>query len=135
LNHEFLKKEYTLECQLEIKESYFELVFEGEFNRNQFIGSLKKVLEEYRQIDCNRMLINMNEVDFTYLTAMDRFFLGKDGALLLGYQGPLGRVLKVAALVPNEIYTGFAETVAKNRGAFVDLYFERSKALEWLLQN
>jgi hypothetical protein len=43
--------------------------------------------------------------------------------------------LKVAILVPSKIYTGFAETVAKNRGVFLDIFFEQSEALEWLLNS
>jgi hypothetical protein len=40
---------------------------------------------------------------------------------------------RVAFVTRPEIYNGFGVTVAVNRGATVEVFFEKERALEWLL--
>jgi hypothetical protein len=60
---------------------------------------------------------------------LTRYFTGEHVAKHWGYP------LRVAALSTREIYTGFAETVAVNRGASIRVFFEKEQALEWLLNE
>ncbi len=124
-----------MKTQIEIKGSYLEVKYEGVFNRYLLDESLKdeKILEEIRLSEINKVLIDLFDVDLTPVGIMDRFYLGKDAALFFGTQGPFSRMMKAAIVIPRELYDGFAETVARNRGAFLRLFFDRSEALEWLL--
>ena len=121
--------------QIENKEFYFEIKYEGFFDQEMLITSLgdEKILEEMRALEIDKVLIDLSNVDLTTLKAMDRYYLGKEAALFFGLQGPFKRMMKAAIVMPHEFYDGFAETVARNRGTFLRLFFDRSEALEWLL--
>ncbi len=122
-----------MEYQIENRGSYLELILEGTLTRNQILGVLKNTLEEYNQLNYKNLLIDVVNADFSLIRDIDRFFLGKEAALSFGPQSPLDTLIKLAILASKEIYTGFAEMVAKNRGALITVFFEKSEALEWLL--
>ena len=61
-------------------------------------------------------------------SGLTRFFTGEHVAKHWGHP------LKIAALWKPEHYDGFAETVAKNRGVRIKVFFEKEVALEWLLK-
>ena len=60
---------------------------------------------------------------------LTRFFTGEHVAKHWGYP------FRVAVLSSRELYTGFAETVALNRGASIRVFFGKEQALEWLLNE
>ena len=78
--------------------------------------SLKRLL-----IDCRKFSKPDSE--------MTRFFTGEHIALIWA------RPFKSVGVLRPEIYNGFAETVALNRGANVKAFFEEEEALEWLLKD
>ena len=59
---------------------------------------------------------------------MTRFFTGEHIAKHWGHP------FRVAGLWTKEFYTRFAENVAVNRFADIQIFLEKEKALEWLLK-
>ena len=116
------ESEYTVEK----KSDYVYLKITGVYNSHEFLGYPKIMLDSCRKFDSNRLLLDAQEVDFTNLSTMERYFLGEELAKVISYR------LAVAIVVPEEIITKFLETVATNRGANMFVVSDLKTAEAWL---
>jgi hypothetical protein len=78
-----------------------------------------------KESNFSKAIVNVIGVEWKSLNAFDKFFLGKQGAELF-------RGVRIAFVMDEEVYDGFAKIVAQNRGAIVGVFFDLDDALEWL---
>ena len=78
----------------------------------------------------SRLLLNMTSVNGAWST-LDRFEMGTMGGQLAPHVG------RIAALAQNSLIDPqkFGVQVARNRGLTVDVFYDRERALAWLLES
>jgi hypothetical protein len=78
----------------------------------------------------SRILLDFLKLGVATATLMNKFDLGIKTAKT--FTNP--NFVKIAGLVKIEQHKKFAEDVAANRGAIIKVFYNKEKAIEWLLQ-
>jgi hypothetical protein len=90
---------------------------------------LKQQIEAIRamadQCGKNRILVDLRQLSPPPVE-MDRFWAGEHAARHW-------RLIKVAVLAQPELINHFAETVAANRGVYLQVFSDKKAAIEWLV--
>jgi hypothetical protein len=89
----------------------------------------KMILEKCQQENISKALINLLDLIATDFPTMDRFEVGKEIARVLHAD------IKLAVAGPQRLINKFAETVAVNRGALINVVSDLKTAEDWLLSN
>lgn len=111
------------------RENYLVLVITGEYDKDEFMSYPKLILEEAEKENVNKVLVDVLNMDGTDTPIMDRFFLAEKIAAQIG-----GKV-KLAIVWPKKHINKFAETVAVNRGALMNVVHTIDAAQEWLFND
>jgi len=100
----------------------------GAWRESAMKRAIEAIRDEAIKRKSTRLLIDARKVSKPD-NEMTRFFTGMHVAKMLGYP------FKIAVVTTPELYNGFAEQVAVNRFAALEVVFEEQKALEWLLKS
>ena len=101
------------------------LVVRGQFSRALFTQLLQRVIEETTARRNPRALIDGRDVPLS-MSTITRYEIGVQLA------DSIGGGVRLAVLLLPEAVDGFAETVARNRGATVRVFTDEAAALLWL---
>ena len=101
------------------------LVVRGQFSRALFTQLLQRVIEETTARRNPRALIDGRDVPLS-MSTITRYEIGVQLA------DSIGGGIRLAVLLLPEAVDGFAETVARNRGATVRVFTDEAAALQWL---
>ena len=93
------------------------------------MGYLQIILDTCKNEGMNKVLVDALTLKRTNAPTMDRFFLGQTVAALLGPK------IKLAVVWPKEHINKFGETVAVNRGSWINVVGDVETAQNWLLRN
>ena len=108
--------------------SYLFVELSGTWTTDDAKRAIEAIRSEADKRSLKRLLIDCRKFSKPDCE-MTRFFTGEHIALIWA------RPFKSVGVLRPEIYNGFAETVALNRGANVKAFFEEEEALEWLLKD
>ncbi len=108
--------------------SYLVAEISGQWEQVDVEQAITTLRDEAERRGYRRILLDLSEF-LPPKDMMTRFYSGE----FLASQ--LGSPFRMATLWKPEYYNRFAETVAVNRGAHILTFFERDKALEWLLED
>ena len=118
----------SIELSYRQEPSYLFVELSGTWTTDDAKRAIEAIRSEADKRGLTRLLIDCRKFSKPD-TEMTRFFTGEHIALIWGHP------FKSVGVVRPEIYNGFAETVAINRGANVKAFFEEEEALEWLLED
>ena len=116
------------EYLLEKKPGYISFIISGRYHADAFLSYARIIAETCKKEKLNKVLVNALEVKGTDLSVLERYFIGEKMAELLP-------AIKVAVVWPEKHITKFGETVARNRGAFVNVVGDVETAQKWLMAN
>jgi len=116
------------EYLLEKKSGYINFTISGPYNAVKFHCYAKIIAETCGKEKLNRVLVNALNVKGTDLSILERYFIGEKIAELLP-------AIKIAVVWPEKDINKFAETVALNRGAFINVIGDVEKAKKWLMSS
>jgi hypothetical protein len=114
-----------LEATFEEADGYLSVRVRGEWTRDAMRRQIQRIADAARDRAHSRVLVDMRGISAPG-SEMDRYHAGLDVAEIWGPR------LKVAAVGTPEVYNGFAETVALNRGACLKATTDADEALRWL---
>ena len=120
------------------------MVFDTEYEKNKdhiylkykgdepdsVLKSLHDVFQNCKKWNYDKLLIDLRDFDFDFVSDMTRFYFGEKIAEL---SNEIYRV-KVGVLLNDKDYSGMGETAAHNRGAFAKAFFNLDETLKWLLE-
>jgi hypothetical protein len=117
-----LRVDITIENQLLLAAAHGTLSFDAS------LGSLKRVLDQARQKQVSRILIDVLAVDGS-LTTLERYELGKQTAAYIKQHQMDPRIAFVGKPPAAD---GFGVRVAQNRDVTTQMFPTRQQALNWL---
>jgi hypothetical protein len=123
-------KEAAMSFELSFRQEPNYLIMEvsGQWTTDNAKKTVEALHDEAVKQGLTRLLVDMRGLSKPS-NEMTRFLTGEHVAKILRYS------FKVAVVAVREIYSGFAETVALNRGANMAVFFDEATALEWLLEG
>lgn len=113
----------------EKREKYLLLTIKGQFDLIEFLALPQKVFTECEKENIFRVIVNGLFVEGTNLATMDRFSLGEKIADVFGNRA------KIAIIWPERHNNKFAETVAVNRGANLQVFAAFDAAENWIVSD
>lgn len=113
----------------EIRKDYLYVATAGEYHFSDFMSLPKMILEKCQQENRSKALINLLDLVATDFPTMDRFEIGKEIARVLHAD------IKLSVAGPQRLINNFAETVAVNRGALMNVVSDLETAEDWLLSD
>lgn len=123
-----LSKEKYVDLDYKVIESddYLLIKFSGQWSDDNVEQFVQTTYDETIKTSHRKVLVDAYDVKGP-LSEMARFFAGLTMAKIWGYK------IKTAVFLPKNIYTGFTETVAVNRGTHARGFTNKEAALDWLL--
>ena len=107
---------------------YLFVKISGQWTARSAEEAVEAVHDEAQKRGLTRLLIDTSEISQPD-SELTRFRTGEYWAKILGPP------FKGSFVITPDLYNGFAETVALNRGAVVATFFEEPAAVDWLLQQ
>ena len=123
---------YTImisEYIFEVRKDYLYVATAGEYHFSDFMSLPKMILEKCRQENKTKALVNLLDLIATDFPTMERFEVGKEIARVVHAD------IKLAVAAPQRLINNFAETVAVNRGALMNVVSDLKTAEDWLLSD
>ena len=111
------------------KTQYLYLTLSGDLQFDKKILEDQTLPEALKIYNCSKVLIDIRKLDVTFDT-LEKYSIGTYFAQLSS--SPLK--VKTAILGKKDFIDAFILTVAKNRGAFFEAFYNKNEAIEWLLQ-
>jgi hypothetical protein len=118
-----------LDTEYRREKDYLYLKYIGD-ESDKVLKSLHDVFQNCKRWDYKRLIIDLRDFDFDYVTNMTRFYFGEEVAKL---SNEIYRV-KVGVILNEKDYDGIGETAAHNRGAWSKAFFNKDDTLKWLLE-
>ena len=118
-----------IEFTIEKKPGFLQLTLTGEYDKKEFLAYPQMLATVCTNEGANKVLVNALKLSGTNVSTMDRFYLGESIATLLD------RRIKLAVVWPKEHINKLAETVAFNRGGWMNVFDDTETAQNWLLGN
>jgi predicted DNA-binding transcriptional regulator AlpA len=118
-----------LEYVMEKREGYLYFVITGQLDRKEFSTYAKIVIEACQTQKINKILVNALQMSGTNLTTMERYLIGEKVAEIFP------PAIKISVAWPEKDIDKFAETVATNRGGFINVEPDLERAEKWLLMR
>jgi hypothetical protein len=109
-------------------ENYLQISYSGYEDISEFLDSLDKALEICSKNKYSNLILDVNNVDFSKIQDMDKFYAGEKIAKL--FNNP--NLVKVIVIAPIEFQDKFTDTVATNRGAIFKTFDNKDDAIEWI---
>jgi hypothetical protein len=117
-----------MEVSFNREKDYLLLMLEGIYDHTEFNSALKLAQSKCMKYNYKKLFIDLRNADLSSTKDMERFFTGEKIADLFTKQPRV----KIAVTAKEEEITYFARTVARNRGANIELFSDLKKAFEWL---
>ena len=111
----------------EEKKDYLYLEYAGD-ETESVLSSLNEVFKNCKKCKYSKLMIDLRNFDFNFVTDMTRFYFGEKIAEL---SDTIHR-MKIAVILNKKDYGGLGETAAKNRGAWAKSFFNKEDAIKWL---
>lgn len=110
------------------KEHYLYIRIDGLYVFNELLMMIEKVKNDCIKNNQHRVLINMMDLDKFNASIIERFNLGEKLASHMNFD------IKMGVCGQKEYINFFAETVARNRGMNLRVFYSEEEALRWLLE-
>jgi hypothetical protein len=107
---------------------YLVVEMSGEFTAHNFEEATAAVHDEAQKRGLTQLLVDSRAISLPD-SQLTRVSAG------VCWARTFPRPFKASFIVRPELYNGFAETVALDRGADVASFFEEEKAVKWLVQQ
>ena len=115
----------NLSIDIHSESGYLACTITGEWATDELKAFLETLSNELKKRGCSRIFADMSQVSGPP-QEMDRFYLGKYVAFGL-------HNIKIAIVYKKVLKNKFFEDTAANRGAWIMVFPDKPKALQWLL--
>jgi hypothetical protein len=119
-----MKTQYSIER----RKDYLYFTIKGEYKRKEIWLLAELLARECQKEKINKILVNALHLAGTNLTTMERYLAGEKIAEIFP-------AIKLAVAWPEKDIDKFAETVAVNRGGFIQVVPDVETAEKWLLMR
>lgn len=119
------------EIRYEEHDDFLRIKYAGYENIDEFFYSIEKALKICQEKNYSKVILDVIDVDFTFVSGMNKYHAGEKIAKLSRHHEPI----KVAVVGPKKYYDGFVDNVATNRGALIKMFTETNNALHWLREK
>ena len=119
-----MKTKYSIE----LRRDYLYFTITGEYDRREFFLHAELLSRECQKEKISKILVNALQMLGTNLTTMERYLVGEKIAEMFP-------TIKLAVAWPEKDIDKFAETVATNRGGFIQVVPDVETAEKWLLMR
>src|SRR4029079_2128394 len=117
-----------IKYSIERRKDYLCFTITGEYDTNEFKSHAEFLARECQKEKISKILVNALQMSGTNLTTMERYLVGEKIAEMFP-------TIKLAVAWPEKDIDKFAETVAINRGGFIQVVPDVETAEKWLLMR
>ena len=110
------------------EDDYILITMSGEYSITELENIIVFIRNRCKQIGYNKALIDNTQIDIKFLDKVDRFFIGRRIAKVLGNR------VKLAVLDNQNSITYFSETIARTKIADFRIFSDKIEAMKWLKQ-
>jgi hypothetical protein len=107
---------------------YLSVTLDGQWTTEAMISALDAMRSEADKLQINKLLIDTVKISGPS-DEMVRFWTGEHIAKVLNAP------FRLSVIATRQVYNGFGEAVAFNRGAHIKVFFEETPATAWLLSS
>lgn len=111
----------------EKEKDYLYLKYLGD-ETDSVLSSLNEVFKNCKDWNYSKLIIDLRDFDFQFVTDMTRFYFGEKVAEL---SDTIHR-MRIAVVLNKRNFGGLGETAALNRGAWAKSFFNKDDAIKWL---